>query len=157
LDPTSRNIEQIAQQNGYDGWLLVNLYPVRKSKPVELSLEAEREVCWYNLHLIEQILDRDQFKINDAWLCWGDSIDSFNHSYLKQAAGYLYQKLVKFDLDHYCIGRTRKANPCHPSQQAINCHLGGIEELQFIKFDYKNYVQKIKLEPEIKINGLGFK
>lgn len=157
LDPTSRNIEQIAKQNGYDGWLLVNLYPVRQSKPAELSIEADREIFWYNLHLIEQLMKTDQFKIKDAWLCWGDSIDSFNHSYLKQAAGYLYKKLVKFDLDYYCIGRTRKANPCHPSQQAINCHLGGIENLQFINFNFKNYVRDIKLEPEIKINGLEFK
>lgn len=157
LDPTSRNIDQIAQQNGYDGWLLVNLYPVRKSRPSDLPLEENTEVFWYNLRIIEQLLERDQFNISKAWLCWGNDIDSFNQPYLKQSAGYLYRKLVKFDLDYVCIGRTRKANPCHPSQQAINCHLGGIEELEFIRFDFKNYVKDIKLEPEIKIKGLEFK
>ena len=36
LDPTSRNIEQIAVQHGYDGWFLVNLYPKRCPKPKDL-------------------------------------------------------------------------------------------------------------------------
>ena len=29
LDPTSRNIQAIAQKNECDGWWLVNLYPKR--------------------------------------------------------------------------------------------------------------------------------
>ena len=33
LDPTSKNIELIANNNGCDGWWLVNLYPKRMSNP----------------------------------------------------------------------------------------------------------------------------
>ena len=36
-DPTMRNIDRIAGNNGYDGWLLVNLYPRRKSNPADLD------------------------------------------------------------------------------------------------------------------------
>ena len=36
LDPTSRNIKTIAQNNGFDGWWLTNLYPHRTPKPSEL-------------------------------------------------------------------------------------------------------------------------
>ena len=41
LDPTSKNIDRIARKNGYDGWLLVNLYPVRKSNPADLPLKKK--------------------------------------------------------------------------------------------------------------------
>ena len=94
LDPTSKNIDQVAEQNGYDGWLLVNLYPKRKSNPADLPLQEEKETFWYNLHLIKHLLDKDQFKIKDAWLAWGDGVDTLNRPYLKQAAGYLYKNLL---------------------------------------------------------------
>ena len=34
LDPTSRNIEKIANNNGCNGWWLVNLYPLRTSREI---------------------------------------------------------------------------------------------------------------------------
>lgn len=156
LDPTSRNIDLIARDHGYDGWVLVNLYPVRRPNPADLPIKEEKEIYWYNIHLIKYLLDRDQFRVKDVWLAWGDAVDSFNHPYLKQAAGYLYRKLLVHDLNYYSIGRTRKANPRHPSPQSINCHLGGREEAELLKFDFKHYVRNIKLEPEIKIDGIKF-
>lgn len=156
LDPTTRNIECIAKNNGYDGWLLVNLYPRRKSNPADLELTAENEIFWYNLHLIKYLLDRDQFKIRNAWLAWGDGVDTLNRPYLKQAAGYLYKNLLLHDLNYYSIGRTGKANPRHPSPQSVNCHVGLLEDIELLKFDFEHYVRDIKLEPEIKINGIKF-
>lgn len=156
LDPTTRNIQTIAENNGYDGWVLVNLYPRRKSNPADLDLTAETEIFWYNLHLIKHLLDRDQFKIKNAWLAWGDGVDVINRPYLKQAAGYLFKNLLLHDLTYFSIGRTGKANPRHPSPQSINCHSGGISAVEFLKFDFRHYVRDIKLEPEIKINGIKF-
>ena len=155
-DPTIGNIDRVAGNNGYDGWLLVNLYPKRKSNPADLELKEENEVFWYNLHLIKHLLDRDQFRIKDAWLAWGDGVDTLNRPYLKQAAGYLYKNLLLHDLHYYSIGRTGKANPRHPSPQSINCYLGPLKEIELLKFDFKHYVRNIKLEPEIKINGIKF-
>lgn len=155
-DPTVRNIDTITGNNGYNGWLLVNLYPKRKSSPSDLELAAEPEIYWYNLHLIKHLLDQDQFRIKDAWLAWGDGVDTLKRSYLKQAAGYLYKNLLLHDLNYYCIGRTGKANPRHPSPQSVNCHVGRLEEIELLKFDFRHYVRDIKLEPEIKINRLRF-
>ena len=36
LDPTSKNIKAIAKNNGFDGWWIVNLYPIRTSNPKNL-------------------------------------------------------------------------------------------------------------------------
>ena len=163
LDPTTKNINAIAENNGYDGWLLVNLYPRRKSNPVDLELTADTEIFWDNLRLINHLLDRDQFKIKNAWLAWGDGVDVMNRPYLKQAAGYLYKKLLLHDLNYFSIGRTGKANPRHPclsgrqaSPQSINCHVGRPAEIELLKFDFKHYVRDVKLEPEVTIGGLTF-
>ena len=41
LDPTSRNIKIIANNNDYDGWWLTNLYAFRTPKPNLLPLKAD--------------------------------------------------------------------------------------------------------------------
>ena len=42
MDPTSKNIESIANQNGFDGWWLVNLYPGRYPKPQDLPKKPKK-------------------------------------------------------------------------------------------------------------------
>ncbi|AVR47050.1 hypothetical protein C7S20_18350 [Christiangramia fulva] len=157
LDSTSKNINQIALNNGFDGWLLVNLYPQRSSKPVDLDITEDKTLFWQNIHWIKHILDRDQFQIHEAWLCWGDGVDTMGRYYLKQAAGYLYRELKDFKFSYNVIGTTRSGNPCHPSPQSVNCHIGPVDKVKFEKFDFQNYVKSVKLEPEIKLNGLEFK
>ena len=49
LDPTSKNIELIANNNGCDGWWLVNLYPERISNPNKLTHKG-------NIKLTKKIL-----------------------------------------------------------------------------------------------------
>ena len=41
LDPTSRNIEKIANNNGCNGWWLVNLYPLRTANPKKLPIKPD--------------------------------------------------------------------------------------------------------------------
>ena len=45
LDPTSRNIQAIAQNNGCDGWWLVNLYTNRTSKPSKLPKTVNQVIA----------------------------------------------------------------------------------------------------------------
>ena len=49
MDPTSKNIESIANQNGFDGWWLVNLYPGRYPKPKDLPKKPKKN---YLKHLL---------------------------------------------------------------------------------------------------------
>ena len=54
LDPTSRNIKTIAQNNGFDGWWLTNLYPHRTPKPSELPKIADLNLAKENLNFIKK-------------------------------------------------------------------------------------------------------
>ncbi len=143
LDPTSRNIEAIAQKHGYDGWLLVNLYPQRALHPSDLVSEKNEELFWQNLRLIDGLIIKKQFVIPQMLLAWGNNIDSFTATYLKEAAYFLYKVLEKHDLPYSAIGVTNAGHPYHPSPQPVNTQLGGIDNVQLHDFDFKTYAGKI--------------
>ncbi|WP_019039722.1 DUF1643 domain-containing protein [Psychroflexus tropicus] len=46
LDETTRNVERIANDNGYDGWLMANLYPTRNPKGYQLDNQADEKLFW---------------------------------------------------------------------------------------------------------------
>ena len=43
LDPTVTRVEKVAQQSGFDGFVMLNLYPVRATDPKDLSPKADPE------------------------------------------------------------------------------------------------------------------
>ena len=59
LDPTSRNIQAIAQNNGCDGWWLVNLYPKRTSKPSKLPKKVNQAIVKGNTDFIQELIHND--------------------------------------------------------------------------------------------------
>ena len=63
LDPTSRNIEKIANNNGCDGWWLVNLYPIRTSNPNNLPIKPNLMLAKKNFDFISNFLQNPKFKI----------------------------------------------------------------------------------------------
>lgn len=162
LDPTSRNVEKIALNNGYDGWILVNLYPKREKNVSLLEIQPNEKLFWENLNLIKTLVRKNQFGFDKVWLAWGNDIDSFNQVYLKESAYHLFNKLAEFELDYVSAGTNKSGNPTHPSPQAIAKKFRDkANDVKLTKFDFKTYVSKIKgtikISPEITIDGIEFK
>ncbi len=124
LDPTSRNVEKIALNNGYDGWILVNLYPKRTRNVSYLETDSNKKLFWLNLHLIRSVVRKNQFGFDKVWLAWGNDIDSLKQPYLKESAYHLCTMLRKFDLDFVSVGTNNSGHPTHPNPQAIAQKLG---------------------------------
>lgn len=161
LDPTSRNVEKIALNNGYDGWILVNLYPKRTNNVYLLEEEPDKNLFWENLTLIKTIVRQNQFGFDKVWLAWGDGIDSSNHDYLKESAYHVYKMLTEFDYNFVSAGKNNSGNPTHPSPRAIAKKFSGkINEVKLIDFDFESYSSRIKettkISPEITIEGIEF-
>jgi hypothetical protein len=146
LDPTSRNLDKIAQQQGYDGWFLVNLTPERASKPVDLPITKDERLFMDNLYTIYNLIRNKDHNISDVLVCWGNQIDSFTHPYLKENAFRIYDFLKnKCDLNYYSMGLTKKGHPLHPSPQSINIQIpNGMAGVEFVEFDYGGYVGSFK-------------
>ena len=59
LDPTSRNIQAIAQNNGCDGWWLINLYALRTPKPSNLPKKVNQVIAKENIEFITKLINKD--------------------------------------------------------------------------------------------------
>lgn len=162
LDPTSRNVEKIALNNGYDGWILVNLYPKREKIVSLLEIEPNKKLFWENLNVIKTIVRYNQFGFDKVWLAWGNDIDSFNQVYLKESAYHLFKMLEEFELEYVSAGTNNSGNPTHPSPQAIAQKFREkSNDVKLTEFDFKSYASNIKntikISPEITIDGIEFK
>ena len=46
LDPTLKTIKKVAKENGYDGFIMLNLSPIRATNPNNLPLKQKDEMYW---------------------------------------------------------------------------------------------------------------
>ena len=136
FDPTSINIKTIAQNNGFDGWWLTNLYPHRTPKPDKLPKTANLNLAKENLDFIKNTISNPSNHIACILYCWGNNIEYRN--YLKRYANRLLDDLNYLHIPTKCIGFTLKGNPYHPSPMVVNRFLGGINNIKLQPYQIKN-------------------
>lgn len=132
LDPTSRNIQTIAANNGCDGWWLVNLYPKRTSNPKNLPKKINEDLAKQNVDFIKQLLSNDSYSISKVLCCWGNHIE--DHQYLKDQAQKIINLVKESGHQSLCIGFTESGNPFHPAPMSINRFLGGINNIKLKEY-----------------------
>ena len=128
LDPTSRNIQTIATNNGCDGWWLVNLYPRRTSKPKNLPKKINKDLANQNVDFIKQLLNNDSYSISKVLCCWGNHIE--DRRYLEDQARIIINLVKESGHQFLCIGITDSGNPFHPAPISVNRFLGGINKIK---------------------------
>lgn len=141
-DPTSISIEKIAYNHSYDGWVLVNLYPKRTSKPKMLEILADKDAIKRNYQHIEEAIKK--YNIQNVWLAWGNNV--VERKYFNDCIVNLSQVLQKFDLNILSIGTNDTKHPTHPSPQAINMKFKNGKKVELIKFDFEEYLAITKLK-----------
>lgn len=132
LDPTSRNIQTIARNNGCDGWWLVNLYPKRTSKPKNLPKKINKVLAKQNVDFISELLNNDSYSISKVLCCWGNHIE--DHKYLQYQAEKIISLVNESGHKNQCIGLTELGNPFHPAPMAVNRFLGGIKKIELKEY-----------------------
>ena len=111
LDPTLKSVERIARSNGFDSFIMFNLYPQRATKPDNMDLVLNTKYHKKNLQEFENILS----KINNPsiWIAWGDLINK--RKYLKKCRDDLINIAINYGSKFYMAGiLTKNKNPRHP-------------------------------------------
>lgn len=126
LDPTSRNIQTIANNNGCDGWNLVNVYPVRTSKPKHLPQKDNTTLGNENLEFIRGLIQQNKYEM--ILCCWGDEIKK--RPYMKHYANEIEKIISGGNIPIVCIGKTKSGNPYHPAPMVVNRLLRGIDHVE---------------------------
>ena len=112
-DNTVAKVEKIAQREGFDGFVMLNLYPVRETHYRLLPSTADRKAFNRNLDKIEELVAAQSNPV--IWAAWGESIK--HHPYFVEARDELFARLAKYDVKWVRFGElTAKGHPRHPSR-----------------------------------------
>jgi hypothetical protein len=137
-DSTTRNIEKIAFENGFDGWVLFNLSPVRDPKPENLMLNEDRALQEENFKQFCKIVNDKEWEIQNVWLAWGNGV--LGRAYLKNTAIEMLKHLaLKPDIKYFYIKRTQQHHPYHSAQRVINSFFKKEEKISLRSFPAQAY------------------
>ena len=111
LDNTVTKVEKVAQQCGFDSFIMLNLYPVRATDPQDLPSKPAPMACERNLEEIEKIIAK--YPTPTIWAAWGELV--MNRPYLYRTRDELFQRLAKYNPQWRRFGElTVNGHPRHP-------------------------------------------
>lgn len=119
LDNTLRRVESISKNNGYDSWIMFNVYPKRDTVFENLSAVINDEEHKKNIKTIIEILN-DYQQIN-VWVAFGNHI--YDRDYLSICLKDIYKSLPKERINWLATGINKSGAPKHPLYQKNNAQL----------------------------------
>lgn len=130
LDPTLRLVETIAFNNGYDSWIMFNVYPKRATDFKELSKEWDECEHQNNVEWIVNTLK--SFDRVDIWLAFGNHI--YDRDYLTYCLKDIYNSLPD-NINWLVTSVNKSGTPKHPLYQK--------KMSKFVSFDMYKYINSL--------------
>ena len=111
LDNTLKSVERIALGNGFDSFLMFNVYAQRATSPDDMEKVCNPILHAENLRAFRYILSISQRPA--VWAAWGAVIEK--RKYLPDCVRDLVALGEEFGAQWYCAGAiTKKGHPHHP-------------------------------------------
>lgn len=130
-DPTMTRVVEFSRRNGYSGFVMMNLYPLRCTNPNALPHNIDFELHQKNLQKIKDIIGNKKNPV--VLLAFGNTINVA--PYLKDCLKDIVDLLQPLNPIWKQIGEpTKMGNPRHPSRAAYSM---GIHD-----FDVNEYMKK---------------
>lgn len=130
LDPTLQSVQRIALHNGFDSFLMLNIYPQRATSPKDMDKDCHMELHQENMNAFRYALSL--YKNPVVWAAWGNIIET--RAYLYACACDLIEASLVFDASWYRCGTiSKKSHPHHP------LYLRKDEAL--LEFDIQSYLR----------------
>lgn len=131
LDPTMKNVESFAKANGYDSYLMINLYPMRATNPKDMHKVKDDAIIRKNIDNIKKALSSGNC---DIWAAWGTLIKT--RSYLKDCLQQIVEVADTYNCEWYTIGKKSKdGHPHHPLYLS--------KQSKMEKFDVQEYLKSL--------------
>ena len=131
LDPTLDKVKKIAKHNKFDGWIMINVYPERKTKFEELSMCGNDKIHRENIRHIAKLVDK--YANIDIWVAFGNHL--YDREYLRTYLIEIYD-LLKEKANWYTVGTNKSGAPTHPLYQS--------GESDLVTFDMKSFIKSLK-------------
>ena len=132
LDNTLKSVERIAHGNGFDSFIMFNVYAQRATDP-----DAMERTCNLLLHKENLEAFRYVLSISDkpaVWAAWGTIIEK--RDYLPECVKDMVAVGQQYGAQWYCAGKvSKKGHPHHP------LYLRKDEKIR--PFDVEGYLQEL--------------
>ena len=132
LDNTLKSVQRIADGNGFDSFLMFNVYAQRATRPDDME-----RVCNEKLHAENMKAFRHLLSIGEkpaVWAAWGAIIEK--RKYLPACVADMLRISREYDAEWFCAGPiSKKGHPHHP------LYLRKDEKLK--PFDTESYLEQL--------------
>ena len=132
LDNTLKSVERIALGNGFDSFIMFNVYAQRATDPDTMEQQCNRQLHKENLEAFRYVLSIAE---NPAvWAAWGTIIEK--RDYLPMCLKDMLVVGEQYGAKWYCAGKvSKKGHPHHP------LYLRKDEKIR--PFDVKAYLESL--------------
>ncbi len=111
LDNTLKSVERIALGNGFDSFIMFNVYAQRATDPDSMERQCNVQLHQENLKAFRYILSIS--KKPAVWAAWGAIIEK--RDYLADCVRDMVEIGQEYGATWYCAGAiTKKGHPHHP-------------------------------------------
>jgi len=132
LDNTLKSVERIALGNGFDSFIMFNVYAQRATSPDDMEKQCNALLHQENLKAFRYVLSLSEKPA--VWAAWGAIIEK--RKYLPDCVRDMLQAGAEFGAQWYCAGAiTKKGHPHHP------LYLRKDEKIR--PFDVQDYLNKL--------------
>ena len=114
LDNTLKSVERVARFNGYDSFLMFNVYAQRATNPDDMEPLCNPELHAENMRAFDYALSLDRAGAPAVWAAWGAVIEKLN--YLPQCVRDMIAVGQRRGARWYTAGSRskKKGHPHHP-------------------------------------------
>lgn len=114
LDNTLKSVSRIAEGNGFDSWIMFNVYAQRATRPEDMDRELNQALHRANMAAFEYILQNVAKGLRPAvWAAWGTIIEK--RPYLPGCVRDMVALGRRYNVRWLCAGkRSAKGHPHHP-------------------------------------------
>ena len=132
LDNTLKSVERIALGNGFDSFIMFNVYAQRATDPNAMERTCNLQLHKENMEAFSYVLSIS--KRPAVWAAWGTIIEK--RSYLPQCLRDMLSIGEQYGANWYCAGAvSKKGHPHHP------LYLRKDEKIK--PFDVKTYLKNL--------------
>ena len=111
LDNTLKSVERIALGNGFDSFIMFNVYAQRATDPDAMEKTCNPLLHWENLEAFRYVLSIS--KKPAVWAAWGAIIEK--RAYLADCVRDMVSVGQEYGASWHCAGAiTKKGHPHHP-------------------------------------------
>lgn len=143
LDNTLKSVERIALANGYDSFVMFNVYAQRATNPDDMEHRCNRRLHEENMKAFEYVLKLSE-DTPAVWAAWGNIIEK--RDYLPMCVRSMIELGSRYHAVWYSAGKiSKKGHPHHPLYLKKDTPLD--------PFDIDSYIQKISMRTRITDNG----